>query len=191
MSILPNNMIADFDRNIDKLRTASAQDEAVLKRKETLFNQLKSCLAQFSTEQVTAKMLQENNQELECQIRSASEELEALETKCSRLALEQLRLSSPDSDKVANPKAPTAVVCAENSSADTERQVFDKIVRRYCNLYLQFDGLSNVIRVLSIQNNSFFEVALNSKPNDNSLQEQVWARLGATSHHLKSWESLL
>nr|XP_040223523.2 uncharacterized protein LOC120949942 [Anopheles coluzzii] len=185
---------AEFNQKLLKYISNSvhcdAQEKDIISRFKKLVEQRDACLAQLHKKKELELVYSEDIKGLQQQHAKAVEVLEGIEKKCNLLALEQLsidgtQLPVKESTEQNKPQGST------DPSHQMNEMLLNRFLRKYCNLYVQFNASSSGIRVLSLADNQYYEFCLNDTTNVAELREHIWSNLAASSGHLNSWESLL
>ncbi|XP_050088789.1 uncharacterized protein LOC126573042 [Anopheles aquasalis] len=181
--------LLEFRKKLKKYADQNAaydeQNADLIHRLETILNQRDACLKQLAKESECARKLKDDIHDLKYEKQDALELLSSVQKKCDRLAEAALT----DSDE------PTATPAIddddESETVQQKEQLFHQLLRKYGNLYLQFDAASNGVRVLSVDSTKHFDFCLDLTANSATERELAWANLGSTSSYLASWENLL
>ncbi|XP_035795593.1 uncharacterized protein LOC118468662 [Anopheles albimanus] len=170
---------ADFDE----------QNADLIRRMEALLHQRDACLKQLAKESKNARKLKDDLHDLKYEKQDALELLSSLQKKCDRLA--EATLTETDEITATPVQAAVSGDDDKSNAQQQKEQLFYLLLRKYCNLYLQYDTVTNGVRVLSLDSTKYFEFCIDSTVNNATERELAWANLGSTSSNLASWENLL
>uniref|UniRef100_A0AAG5CUG7 Uncharacterized protein n=1 Tax=Anopheles atroparvus TaxID=41427 RepID=A0AAG5CUG7_ANOAO len=182
--------LADFNRKLRKYCTSAvacaAKEKECVSRLETIIAQRDACIAHLAKERERDMLLSEEIEDLQHQREDALEFFQMVEKRYQKYAAElSLNAGRSIEKEAASDKMDDNV--DDESPAE---QAFRRILRKYCNLYVQFNKRSNIVRVLSLEDNSYFEIDL-SESVSTEMMANTWSKVGSSSVHLSSWEKLL
>ncbi|XP_053670971.1 uncharacterized protein LOC128721261 [Anopheles nili] len=186
---------AEFSRKLLKYTAngieCATQEKEIVSCFERIITQRDECLTRLMKDKETYSLWSEDIEDLNHQREEVLEMLETVEKKCNLLKLEQAPFDAkPLTNETVSENSSSSTEANASTAEETDEQFLKKMLRKYCNLYLQFDDESNELRVLSLSDNLYYEFPLNETANAES-REQIWSTLGASSLHLDTWENLL
>ncbi|XP_058115811.1 uncharacterized protein LOC131288497 [Anopheles ziemanni] len=181
--------LASFSRKLRKYCTNAAEcavkEKECVSRLETIITQRDACLVHLAEQKDKHSLLCEELEDLQNQREDALEFYHNAEKRYQKYAVV---LSSQTAESDGKSAAPDKMEVKVDDECPDE-QLLKRFLRKYCNLYVQFNKRPNVVRVLSLEDNRYFEIDLNrSKCND---LVKIWSNIGSSSLHLSTWEELI
>ncbi|XP_049285395.1 uncharacterized protein LOC125764828 isoform X1 [Anopheles funestus] len=168
----------------------SAQENDILSRFEKLIVQRDACLAQLIIRREAEMVCSEDISDTEHQLAELVERLESIEKKCKLLTLEQQLNDAEERPDKQLPQQEVLEPTVDSASNELNEQTLNRFLRKFCNIYAQFNSCVDIIRAFSLADNQFFEFNLKDK-NVSELREQIWSSFASSSVHLDSWENML
>uniref|UniRef100_A0A182RBU3 Uncharacterized protein n=1 Tax=Anopheles funestus TaxID=62324 RepID=A0A182RBU3_ANOFN len=168
----------------------SAQENDILSRFEKLIEQRDACLVQLIIKREAELVCSEDISDTEHQLAELVERLESIEKKCKLLTLEQQLNDAEERPDKQLPQQEALEPTVDSTSNELNEQTLNRFLRKFCNIYAQFNSCVDTIRAFSLADNQFFEFNLKHK-NVSELREQIWSSFASSSVHLDSWENML